>query len=194
MTLALVAQFQKDQLQAAATELFRRYSERVLGFLKPRLSERLASRIEPDDVSQSVFNSFFRGVKEGDFIFSQREDVWKLLVTIALCKLRNQCRRHTTAGRNVGIESHDLVEAAMAREPTPAEAAAVGDELESCLRTRTPRDRKIVEQYIQGASHEAIAVEVKWSQRTVRRVCEQFLSDLQRRLALETNPIGVEDR
>ncbi len=188
LTLELIDHFRADRSPTAADELFRRYSERVLRFLRPRVSERLASRLEPDDVAQSVFNSFFRGVSDGGFIFRQREDVWRLLVKIALHKLHNQCRRHRAAGRDVGREAGDPLTAAVSREPSPDEAAAVGDELDACLRDRAPRDRVILEQFIGGTSYEEIATSVDWSQRTVRRVCEQFVADLQRRLARETGP------
>ena len=193
VTLDLIAHFRAERSAAAADELFRRYSERVLRFLRPRLSEKLASRLEPDDVAQSVFNSFFRGVAEGGFMFRQREDVWRLLVKIAIHKLRNQCRRHGTAGRAVSREAGDPLIFAVSREPTPDEAAAVGDELEACLRNRPHRDRVILERFIQGDPYQEIAISVDWSQRTVRRVCEQFVADLKRRLALETDPPGVTD-
>ncbi len=188
LTLELIRHFRAERDATAADELFRRYSERILRFLKPRLSHRLASRVEPDDVAQSVFNSFFRGVEDGRFTFRHREDVWRLLVQIAVHKLRNQCRHHQTAGRDVGRETADVVFATTAREPTPAEAAAVGDELEGCLRRRGPRDRTIVEQFIRGVPYEEIATALAWSQRTVRRVCEQFVTDLRRRLDQETEP------
>ncbi|HEX3150824.1 MAG TPA: sigma-70 family RNA polymerase sigma factor [Gemmataceae bacterium] len=187
-TLELISRFRADKSSSAADELFRRYSERVLAFLRPRLNARLASRIEPDDVAQSVFNSFFRGLAEHGFVFRQREDVWRLLVQIALHKLHNQSRRHRAARRNVDRESNDLLIAAVAREPSPAEAAAVYDELEACLRARHARDRNIVEQFVCGNSYEEIALRVQWSQRTVRRVCEQMMNDLQRRLAVEADP------
>ncbi|OWK37819.1 RNA polymerase sigma factor [Fimbriiglobus ruber] len=188
LTLELIDHYRADRSPTAADELFRRYSERVLRFLKPRVSDRLASRLEPDDVVQSVFNSFFRGVSDGGFTFRQREDVWRLLVKIAVHKLHNQCRRHRAAGRDVGRETGDPLAAAVAREPSPAEAAAVWDELEACLRNREPRDRAILEHFIRGAPYEEIATAVDWSQRTVRRVCERFVTDLDRRLARESGP------
>ena len=182
-TLVLLAQFRDAQSEDAAGELFRRYSERVLRFLRPRLTDRLAGRVEPDDVAQSVFNSFFRGVRDGGFTFHQREDVWRLLVGIAVHKLHNQCRRHHAAGRDVSREVADPVFEAVARDPTPDEAAAVGDELEHSLRSRTARDREIIERYVGGEPQEQIAAAVNWSQRTVRRVCEDFVADLRHRLA-----------
>ena len=184
-TLELVARVQGSGREEAAGELFRRYSERVLWFLRPRLSERLGGRVEADDVAQSVFHSFFRGVEAGGFTFRQREDVWRLLVGIAVHKLRNQVRRHTAAGRDVGREAGDPVGEAVARGPTPDEAAAVGDALEHSLRDRSPRDRDIVERFIGGDPYEVIAGAVGFSQRTVRRVCEEFVVELRRRLADE---------
>jgi RNA polymerase sigma-70 factor, ECF subfamily len=184
-TLVLVAHLRGAHSQDAAGELFRRYSERVLRFLRPRLTARLAARVDADDVAQSVFNSFFRGVKGGGFTFHQREDVWRLLVGIAVHKLRNQYRRHHAAARSVAREADDPLTAAVARDPSPEEAAAVGDELEGCLRARTPRDREIVERFVRGEEYEAIAAAVNWSQRTVRRVCEGFVAELRTRLAAE---------
>ncbi len=45
--------------QAAADALFRRYAERLIGLVRLRLSEKLARRVDPEDIVQSVYRSFF---------------------------------------------------------------------------------------------------------------------------------------
>ena len=189
-TLELIGRYRAGKCSAAADELFRRYSERVLGFLRPRLNAWLTSQIEPDDVALSVFNCFFRGLTECGFVFRQREDVWRLLAQIAIHKLHNQSLRHRNARRDVACEASDRLFDAVARRPLPAEAVAVYDELEECLRRRNARDRYIVERFVSGTPYEEIASGIQRSQRTVRRVCEQFMTELQQRLAAEANAPG----
>ena len=50
--------------QEAATDLYLRYSERLLKLARNNTSEKLAPRFDPEDVVQSVFRSFFSSFKE----------------------------------------------------------------------------------------------------------------------------------
>ena len=47
--------------QQAANLLFRRYSERLIALVRCHLSEKLARRLDPEDVVQSAYRSFFVG-------------------------------------------------------------------------------------------------------------------------------------
>ena len=47
---------------SAATALYMRYAQQLRGLAMKQTSPGLASRIDPDDVVQSVFRTFFRRV------------------------------------------------------------------------------------------------------------------------------------
>ena len=71
-------------------------------------------------------------------------------------------------GELLGLRAQTL-----AREPTPAEAAALADTLEQLFRGLEPLQRRMVEMRLQGFSLDEIADDVRRSERTVRRLLEQ---------------------
>jgi DNA-directed RNA polymerase specialized sigma24 family protein len=79
---------------AAADQLFARYADRLLALARSRLSAKLARRIDADDVVQSTYRSFFARARDGQFTADEPGDLWRLLATIALHKVRRQARRH----------------------------------------------------------------------------------------------------
>src|SRR5262249_5168287 len=117
----------------AAGELFRRYAERLLALARSRLSARLARHVDPEDVVQSAYKSFFTGARDGRFALRRSGDLWRLLVAITLHKLQRQAERLAAGKRAVARERQLANEAGpfgieaqvLAREPTPAEAAAL---------------------------------------------------------------------
>src|SRR5438105_5890518 len=90
--------------QQAATDLFRRYAERLIALARRRLSTRLLCRVDAEDVVQSACRSFFSAASAGQFDVKCGGDLWQLLVVITLRKLRNQVQRHTRHKRSVAAE------------------------------------------------------------------------------------------
>ena len=84
----------------AATQRYVRYVHRLHSLARHLLS-RLASRVDADDIVQSVFPSFFRGVNQGFYDVPAGEELWKLLLVIALNKIRAQGTFHRAAKRDV---------------------------------------------------------------------------------------------
>lgn len=159
--------------------LFGRYSERLLRLARSRISERLAARIEPEDVVQSVFRTFFGRVQEHRFVFREQSDLWKLLVSMTLNKLRNQVDFHTAAKRDVGAEkviSPDASPSAFELDgetPSPAAVVAFLDLLEHFLSELRPNDRQILEFRLDGYTQQEIAEKLGCTERTVRRVLDR---------------------
>src|SRR5262245_5216743 len=65
-TADLLARWRNGDQQAAAV-LFHRYADRLVALAKSRLSARLASRVDPEDVVQSVYRSFFVDARVGRY-------------------------------------------------------------------------------------------------------------------------------
>ncbi len=78
----LVSRWRKGD-QDAAKQLFDRYASRLVALARRQISHRLASRLDPEDVVQSVFRSFFGRVKAGKFRIEEQDDLGKLLVRIS---------------------------------------------------------------------------------------------------------------
>lgn len=167
--------------ERAAEQLFNRFAGRLIALAASKLSEKLARRLDAEDVVQSAYRSFFRGARDGRYVLQRSGELWSLLVSITLHKLQHQAERHTAGKR--GVDREETPEAAdscrglsafaLARDPSPLEAAALADEVESVLCRLEPRHRSILELRLQGHNLEEIAAQVKCSERTVRRVLEE---------------------
>lgn len=174
--------------EGAAAELFRRYADRLIGLARSRLPAQVAARLDPEDVVQSVYRTFFAAARAGQYDISRGGDLWRLLVTITLRKLYNQIGRNVAARRSVGREQllaevDDVPglpdEHMLAREPSPLEAVALTDELEQLMRRLEPVQRRMLELRLQGYDLNEIAAATRRSQRTVRRVLDGIKSDLE---------------
>ena len=176
----------RDGDQGAASEIFQRYAQRLLALARSRLSARLARHIDPEDVVQSAYRSFFLGARDGRYVLKRSGDLWRLLVAITVHKLQHQVERRSAGKRAPAREVPrdddrgplGLHDETLAREPTPAEAAALADTLENLLAPLEPLQRRMVALRLDGYSLEEIAHEVSRSERTVRRVLEQFKEGL----------------
>jgi RNA polymerase sigma factor (sigma-70 family) len=178
---------------AAEEELFRRYTDRLTQLARSRLSPRLSSRVDAEDVIQSAYRSFFLLASEGGVALQQSGDLWRLLVRITLRKVCRNVRRHAADCRNIDREQpwpedSDIAResAALSREPSPEDAAALIDELRSLLEPLNRVQRGIVELRLQGHEIEAIAERVQRSARTVRRTLAGLGEELERRLREES--------
>jgi RNA polymerase sigma factor (sigma-70 family) len=165
--------------ETAAQKLFERYLERLLALARRRISQRLASRVDPEDVVQSVFRTFFGRVKAGQFTIQDPEDVCKLLVRITVHKTLRQVAFHKAAKRNASLEAGHSEEAqerlleVLDREPTPEAANAFLDQLEHFLELLRPQDRQILELRMQGYNNLEIAEKLGISDRKIRRLMER---------------------
>jgi RNA polymerase sigma factor (sigma-70 family) len=183
-TIELFARYRQGDQQAATT-LFERYLLRLTALVRARLASRLAARVDPEDVIQSAYRSFFIGAHDGRFSIEQSGDLWRLLVTITLRKLYRQAGRHTADVRDVGreqsVSAAEWAQPVIARDPTPDEVVAFAEELESLLSSLPAVSRRIVELRMQGESLEEIAGLVNRSERTVRRALKQIQDDYVKR-------------
>src|SRR5262249_38717285 len=87
--------------QDAATQLYLRYAQRLQLLAPAECSAELARRVDMEDIVQSVFCSFFRGVSDGYYDIPAGEELWKLLLVIALNKIRAKGAFHRAARRDV---------------------------------------------------------------------------------------------
>lgn len=177
-TRVLVDQWRAGDEQAAQ-QLFDKYAERLLALARRRISHRLHSRVDPEDVVQSVFRTFFARAKEGQFRIEEQDDLAKLLVRITVHKTLRQVEFHKAAKRDPsqetsqGGEGHDRLREVLDSEPTPQAALAFLDQLEHFLSQLPPGDRQILEMRLQGYSNAEIAEKLGVYDRKIRRVIER---------------------
>jgi RNA polymerase sigma factor (sigma-70 family) len=171
-----------DSCDEAAQRLWERYLPRLLRLARRHLDRRIRVLHGEEDVVLSMGRSFFRRLRRGDFDLAGRDDLWALLVTITLNKARNAADRHFAAIRDVRRERHlplsdasrsDAPHEAFALEavePTPAEAAALNEELERRLRVLPEPDlRQVALMKLEGYTNPEIAEAMECSERSVER-------------------------
>src|SRR5262245_19932339 len=178
--------------ESAAAELFNRYVSRLLGVARRRIGERMNSRLDPEDVVQSVFRTFFTRLKNDQFEITDEDDLSKLLVRITLHKTLRQIAYHRAARRNPNHEQpqgelsqHDILQV-MTKEPTPVTVVTFIDQLDHFLARLTPEEQQILTLRLQGHSTDEIAKQLNSYDRKVRRVLERvraLAKDEERHLA-----------
>jgi RNA polymerase sigma-70 factor (ECF subfamily) len=164
----------------AAREVFDRYAARLLLLSRRRIGQRMNSRVDPEDVVQSVFRTFFARVKNDQFDIAAKDDLFKLLVRITAHKTLRQIAHHRAAKRDPkqetpqGDDGHEMLMQVMADEPTPESIVTFMDQLEHFLSQLAPEDRQILELRLQGFSTEEIAKQLGSYDRKIRRVLERI--------------------
>lgn len=172
----LLEQFRKGE-QTAATQLYLRYAERLQLLATSQTSPQLATRFDPEDVVQSVFRTFFRRVSSGLYDVPPGEELWSLLLVLALNKIRTLSKHHRAQKRDVRktIGSDRL--------GGPGEPCQSGDEtslqilrfvINDLLDALPDTNRSIVELRIQGYKADDIVRITERSKRTVERVLQEF--------------------
>jgi RNA polymerase sigma-70 factor (ECF subfamily) len=171
--------------QSAAQRLFELYSSKLTGLAEKHLSERLARRLDGEDIVQSVFRSFFQRSARGEFSIRNSTDLWQLLVRITLTKVCDKARRHTAAKRDMRAEigSCDVwMLEALTREPGPLEAATLLDQIETILEGLPEAHGQILALRLEGRARTEIAEEMGISRQTVYRVLNLLQERLERTL------------
>jgi RNA polymerase sigma-70 factor, ECF subfamily len=164
--------------QDAARQIVDRYLDRLLTLARRRISQRLASRVDAEDIVQSVFRTFFVRLKEGQFVFDDQDDLCKLLMRITLHKTLRQVAFHKAGKRDPNLETphgehhQEQLMALFDQEPTQEATVAFLDQLEHFLAQLRPQEREILEMRLQGHSNEDIASKLGIYDRKIRRVIE----------------------
>src|SRR5262245_35900533 len=66
--------------QEAATQLYLRYAQRLRHLAQAECAPDLGTRLDVDDIVQSVFGSFFRGASRGDYDVPDGDELWRLFL------------------------------------------------------------------------------------------------------------------
>lgn len=170
--------------QDAATELYLRYAQRLRSLVRARCSPQLARRLEPDDIVQSVFRRFFRRVLQGNYDVPPGEELWGLLLVIALNKIRTEESFHRAGKRDVRLCS-ETPDPSVMQSFTDDDAAHLQLCIEDALTQLPEQHRQMVELRIQGHEVSEIALHSGRSKRTVERILQDVRARLRRLLEVE---------
>jgi DNA-directed RNA polymerase specialized sigma24 family protein len=162
--------------------LWDRYFQRLVQLAGAKLPGHARRMFDEEDVALSAFHSFCDRVGRGQFPkLDDRDDLWRLLVTITVRKVVDTVRHQTRQKRGGGLvlgESAVMSQGSddegmtqfLSREPTPEDAARFTDEYERLLaRLGDETLKAIAVRKLEGHSSEEIAAGLGISTRTVDR-------------------------
>lgn len=167
--------------QDAATQLYFRYAERLRMLARAKSSPDLARRVDADDIVQSVFTSFFRGVGQGYYDVPSGSELWKLFLVIALNKIRAKGVYFRAAKRDLRRTSGgDMLDKCCKSErdvDSPAHAflkLVIHESLEELPALQA----QIITLRIEGYEVAEIAAKTNRSKRTIERILQDFRKKL----------------
>jgi RNA polymerase sigma-70 factor (ECF subfamily) len=138
--------------------------------------------VDAEEIVQSVFRTFFRRAAHGDYSVPEGEEMWKLLLVIALNKVRAAGAYHRAAKRDIRrTAGGEVFDRALESERSRDEMAlaVLKTVIEELLEGMPLANRQIVEHRIEGHEVAEIAEKVQRSKRTVERVLQGFRDRLQ---------------
>lgn len=182
-----------DQLRSgedeAAREVFARFASRLVGLARRNLDGRLATKVDPEEIVQSAYKSFFLRQRTGGLEVANWDGLWGVLTMITLRKCADRAAFYRAGKRDVGREvagtSDDgpgmAAEVALDREPSPEEAVVLAETVEALFRAvDDPDERAILELSLQGFTATEIGETLGRAERSVRRLRERIRKRLER--------------
>jgi len=177
---SLLVRFQAGE-DDAATALYTRYAERLMVLAHRNAGDDLSARVDAEDIVQSVFRTFFRRVSDGHYLIPEGEELWKLLLVIALNKVRMIAEHHRAAKRDIGqTRSIGQQEFANRADATDVLRMTIDD----ILVTLPEPHQQVVHERIDGYEIAEIAQRVALSRRSVERILQSFRKRLRTSLNL----------
>jgi RNA polymerase sigma-70 factor (ECF subfamily) len=170
---------------AAAAEVFQRFTHRLIALARLHLDARLRQKVDPEDVLQSVYKSFFLRQAEGSLTLHNWQALWAILAVITTRKCGRWAQHFLAQKRDLNSEVPTPAGAAadwlvFSAEPSPEEAAHLSELVEALLRELGQRDAEILTLALQGHSADEISDRLDRPRRTVSRILERIKVRLQR--------------
>jgi RNA polymerase sigma factor (sigma-70 family) len=181
---SLLRRFRAGQSDAA-TRLYLRYADRLRALAAVQSGSVLRARVDPEDIVQSVFRTFFRRAARGEYDVPEGEELWKLFLVIALNKIRATGAHHRAAKRDVRVTQNGAAfDKAMGTATSRDEASLLTLRLvvEEIMDKLLASQRVIIEKRIEGYQVEEIARQTGRARRSVERALQDFRKTLTRLL------------
>lgn len=174
--------------EEAAARLWQRYSPYLRRLAWRHLTPELRRRVDEDDVSQEAFFEFCRGRQEQQNTLANRDQLWRLLATIAIRKCDNAAAFHGAAKRDFrrekpierddGGHSRSYLDLLTGAALDPQAMAAFHEQYENLLLRLAEKHRNVVTARLAGYTIEEIGSMVGRVKRTVERWMEDVKQQL----------------
>lgn len=163
----------------AASELWRKFFERLLPRARARLRGHADHAIDAEDLLVSVFDRFFRAVRENRFArLNDRDDLWQILLLLTDRRIVDHYRRGGIQRRGAGMTVSECdVRSSPAEgwevmddEFGPEYVAAFNDQLSAAIgRLNDEKTRAIALLKLEGYENRDIARQLELSLSSVER-------------------------
>jgi RNA polymerase sigma-70 factor, ECF subfamily len=171
----------------AATQVFERFAHRLVTLARNRLNLQLRQKVDPEDIAQSVFKSFFRKQGQESFTIEDWNGLWGLLVTMTMRKCNRQAERFYAARRDVRQETSGKPASADSEfqwdpegsEPTPEQSAILAETVETVMKALDERGRQVFILRLQGYTIPEISAQIDRTERTVHRTLDRIREELE---------------
>ncbi len=177
--------------QDASQKIWDEYFGKLVRLARRKLDGMPLRDVDEEDVALSAMHSFYQGVTQRKFDnLKNKEDLWKLLVTITARKATAKLRRHYAQkrggggirGESVFQQNNNLMDGrddgignVLGSEPTPELAMGVAENCQTLLdKLGDDTLRQIALMTLEGHRTEEIAVHLGCVRRTVERKLERI--------------------
>ena len=168
----------KEGNDDAATALYLRYAQRLQRLADAQVSPGMAVRVDPEGVVQSVFRTFFRRAASGQYEVAEKEDLWKLLLVMALNKIRSAGAFHRAAKRDLGKTQTLPGQLGNATEGNETALNILKLTIQEVVGDLPEEQRIIVWLRIEGHEVSEIAEQTGRAKRSVERILQSFRQKL----------------
>lgn len=179
----------------AARQIFDRFAQRLIGLARCHLDSKIRQKVDPEDVLQSAYKSFFIRFAQGQFDLASWDNLWSLLTVLTVRKCRRWTAHFRTHKRNVDAEMAPVAAGepgpdwqALATDPTPPEVAMLADLVEGLLQQLPLENQPILSLALQNYSAAEIGQQLNRPERTVARVLKRIRDQLEQVLAQDISP------
>ena len=171
----------------AAEQLFARFTHQLIALALRHIDTGLRHKMDAEDVVQSAYKSFFLRYDAENLNVVNWNSLWGLLTLITVRKCAERVAYHRAGCRDIAREASPPRDDEAApwlepfgREPTPLEAAVLGETIEQLLASLDVDERPILELSLQGYSTREISERLGRAERTVRLLREGVRHRLER--------------
>jgi RNA polymerase sigma-70 factor (ECF subfamily) len=188
--------------ETAWTEVHRRFSVRLIALARSRLFDRhLRQKMDADDIVQSIWRTFDRRHRLGQFEVASWEGLWALLMVLTIRRACKWVQKLGAAkgplGKEVALDAtngrrgDDQPAAAFALaddNPTPEEVHLLVESVKERLAAMPAKKRKVVEMGLAGFRNAEIGSAVGRTEARVRQILDNLAQELLGLLVKETPP------
>jgi RNA polymerase sigma factor (sigma-70 family) len=193
----------KDGDTTAANRIWKLYFDRLVRSVRQRLYGQNRAISDEEDIVLSVFDSFYAAAEKGRFPdLADRDDLWRLLLTMAARKVIDKRRRDGRQRRGGQIAIHSLnagdcdpfVNAAIGTEPSPDMVLMMQESVEQLFsHLGVGQLQDLAGAKLEGYSNAEIAEKFDCSERTIERRLHLIREKLQQELISNHDDSQKED-